>query len=314
MEIKQVKMSLDDFSTQTGEFHGHAAVFGNVDSYKDITHSGAFKRTIENNGGIVPILDQHDMRVEIGLATQLREDEKGLAFTGKLYVSDDARDELPQARAAYVKMKRRQEVGKPMGLSFGYDAVKHDRDDKSGIRHLREVKLYEISVVTFGANPLASVGYVKNLDLLLQHGKLDPEFVALQLNGVILSLKAATEGKPFADYEDFADCVAKNQDKENPEAYCGEIQSRAEKAGRRISAATRLQIEGAISNLQSLLSSVDSPEGTPQEEDSVDPADNSAKSHLFADLIGELKGTSVKVQEDLFLHEIRSLMAATQGA
>ena len=33
---------------------------------------------------------------------------------------------------------------------------------------------------------------------------------------------------PFAGYEDFDDCVLKNQDKENPEAYCGKIQHEAE--------------------------------------------------------------------------------------
>jgi len=29
---------------------------------------------------------------------------------------------------------------------------------------------------------------------------------------------------PFAGYEDFADCVAKNQDKQNPEAFCAWLQ------------------------------------------------------------------------------------------
>jgi hypothetical protein len=35
-------------------------------------------------------------------------------------------------------------------------------------------------------------------------------------------------GEPFAGYTDFADCVAKNKDKENPEAYCGSIKHEAE--------------------------------------------------------------------------------------
>lgn len=33
---------------------------------------------------------------------------------------------------------------------------------------------------------------------------------------------------PFAGYKDFADCVARNQDKDNPEAYCGRIKHQAE--------------------------------------------------------------------------------------
>ena len=32
---------------------------------------------------------------------------------------------------------------------------------------------------------------------------------------------------PFADYKDFDDCVSKNQDKEDPEAYCAEIERQA---------------------------------------------------------------------------------------
>ena len=30
---------------------------------------------------------------------------------------------------------------------------------------------------------------------------------------------------PFAGYEDFADCVAQNQDKDDPEAYCAIIEA-----------------------------------------------------------------------------------------
>jgi hypothetical protein len=35
---------------------------------------------------------------------------------------------------------------------------------------------------------------------------------------------------PFAEYSDFDDCVAKNQDKENPQAYCGFIQDKVKGA------------------------------------------------------------------------------------
>lgn len=35
---------------------------------------------------------------------------------------------------------------------------------------------------------------------------------------------------PFSGYKDFADCVAKNKDKRNPEAYCGKIKAAVEKA------------------------------------------------------------------------------------
>lgn len=34
--------------------------------------------------------------------------------------------------------------------------------------------------------------------------------------------------KPMGKYRDFADCVARNQDKDDPEAYCGSIKHRVE--------------------------------------------------------------------------------------
>ena len=34
--------------------------------------------------------------------------------------------------------------------------------------------------------------------------------------------------KPFADYEDFDDCVRRNKDKKDPKAYCAEIMRRVE--------------------------------------------------------------------------------------
>lgn len=37
-------------------------------------------------------------------------------------------------------------------------------------------------------------------------------------------------GEPFAGYDDFEDCVQQNQDKEDPEAYCGEIQRKVKGA------------------------------------------------------------------------------------
>ncbi len=33
---------------------------------------------------------------------------------------------------------------------------------------------------------------------------------------------------PFGEYRDFADCVRRNQDKRDPEAYCAEVKRRVE--------------------------------------------------------------------------------------
>ena len=35
---------------------------------------------------------------------------------------------------------------------------------------------------------------------------------------------------PFAGYKDFDECVSQNQDKDDPEAYCGAIKHKTEKS------------------------------------------------------------------------------------
>lgn len=42
-----------------------------------------------------------------------------------------------------------------------------------------------------------------------------------------VSLEKIIVGEPFADYDSFADCVAKNSDKDDPEAYCASIEQQA---------------------------------------------------------------------------------------
>lgn len=57
-------------------------------------------------------------------------------------------------------------------------------------------------------------------------------FEATEKRGVVLAeIMPQKLGEPMAGYTDFADCVAKNQDKENPEAYCGAIKAQTESVG-----------------------------------------------------------------------------------
>jgi hypothetical protein len=58
-------------------------------------------------------------------------------------------------------------------------------------------------------------------------------FEATEKRGVVLAeiIPPKKLGEPFAGYTDFADCVAKNQDTGNPEAYCGAIKAQTETAG-----------------------------------------------------------------------------------
>lgn len=166
-----------------GTFTAYAAVVGNVDKQGDRILPGAFTKTIAESAGMVPILDQHDTTVEVGMTTSMKEDGRGLLVTGRLYVDDDPRNELRAAREALVKMRHRQALGKPQPMSIGYRAI-GPRFGKSGVRELPEVALGEVSFVTFPANPEAGVLRVKSDGDAVARATFHLEAALLALAGV----------------------------------------------------------------------------------------------------------------------------------
>lgn len=167
MEKKLLNFDIKELDGERGIIKGHASVFNNIDLDNDIVEEGAFKKTIEEQDGKVPILKQHDWNEEIGMSVDLMEDMKGLFFEGQLYVKQNEEDVdfVPTAQSEYAKIKYRKELGKPMSMSFGFDVVDYDIDDE-GVRHLKELKLWEISPVTFPANMEAGISSVKSQEEL----------------------------------------------------------------------------------------------------------------------------------------------------
>lgn len=135
----------------SGSFEGYAAIFGNVDLGGDVIERGAFKEIVKGRNGMVKILNQHSSRDPIGVA-EVNQDDKGLSFKGQLIL------EAASARSAYALMKG----GALDGMSIGYDVLEGGAKIlESGIRQLKALKLWEISPVTFGMNPLAGIDSVK---------------------------------------------------------------------------------------------------------------------------------------------------------
>jgi len=157
MEYKDFKMEIKSIDEQ-GIFEGYASVFGVKDAYNDVVERGAFQRTIDHSKGKVPIFFNHEK--EIGMTLEMHEDQYGLWNKGQLFISDDSKQELSDARDAYIIMKRKKELGVKQPQSFGYSAIKYDYDS-DGARRLKEVKLYEVSLATIPANELAVVNEVK---------------------------------------------------------------------------------------------------------------------------------------------------------
>lgn len=141
MEIKAI--------TPEGTFEGILSPYGNVDDGGDVVEVGAFTKTIKERGSEIPLLWQHKRDEPIGMLT-LEDSTDGLKVKGALLM------ELPEAQKAYLLIKARIVKGLSIGFKSVKDAV------QNGIRHLKEIKLYEGSIVTFPMNELALITSVKS--------------------------------------------------------------------------------------------------------------------------------------------------------
>lgn len=165
MKTKQrMRMEVKEISAE-GTFEGLLSVYNNVDLGGDLVEPGAFTRTIQANGGEVPLLWQHKTDVPIGKLT-LMDGADALAVKGQLLMS------LPEAQKAYLLLKAR--IVK--GLSIGFSTVKEVTD--GAVRRLKEIKLYEGSLVTFPQNELALITSIK---ARAEKKDFTSEFAELQL-------------------------------------------------------------------------------------------------------------------------------------
>jgi len=160
--LREIKLAGGDEMT----FTGYGAVFGNVDSYGDVIAPGAFADTLASTrktGQWPAMLSQHggwgvtaDDMMPIGIWTDLAEDGHGLKVAGKLA-------DTPRGRDAYalLKMEPRPAID---GLSIGYVAKAFEARTKpeEPRRKLTKIDLFEISLVTFPANPKARLTGIKS--------------------------------------------------------------------------------------------------------------------------------------------------------
>lgn len=148
-EIKSVEPPTTKQEGERATFSGLGAVFGNIDQARDIIEPGAFRDSLKER--MPKLLWQHDSRQPIGIWTAVQETKQGLAVTGELLL------DLQQGQEAHALLKARALDG----LSIGFKVVDSEINEKTGIRHIKAVDLWEVSIVTFPANERARVGRVK---------------------------------------------------------------------------------------------------------------------------------------------------------
>jgi len=171
----QLKELSDD-----GEFEGYGSTFGNVDRGMDVVEKGAFRRTLKEKPlSSIKMLRDHDSTKIVGQWLALEEDERGLKVRGRLFSKPE--DGVPLGKETHTLMK----MGALDALSIGYRTVKSAWDEQRGIRSLLDVDLWEISVVTFPMNEMATVDAVKqdlserDVERILREGGAPAQFAKM---------------------------------------------------------------------------------------------------------------------------------------
>ena len=150
--MQKIALPLEVKSLDERQFTGHGSVFGNVDLGDDIVVPGAFKKSLseKQKSGVMPgLFWMHDPGKVAGKWVEMKEDSRGLWVRGELAPT-------PLGDEIHTLMK----MEAVSGLSIGFQIRDHDYD-KDGNRLIKEVDLWEVSVVSLPMNPLARVTHVK---------------------------------------------------------------------------------------------------------------------------------------------------------
>ena len=147
MEVKDFTFDLKALDERVIE--GYGSVFGNVDNQDDIVLPGAFSKSIQ--ASLPAMLWQHRHDHVPGVWLSAEETGHGLHLKGMLLDTQLGNDTYTLAKAGAIK-----------GLSIGYVVKDSVRDRKSGVRQIKEMKLHEVSLVTFPANERAVITSVKS--------------------------------------------------------------------------------------------------------------------------------------------------------
>jgi hypothetical protein len=165
--VKTATIKFKDDGLADGEFIGYASVFNNKDSDGDVILKGAFTNTLTEwkaSGLSIPVLWGHntsDPDFNLGECLTAEEDEKGLKVHVKLDLS------CPKAASTYRLLKGRR-VNQ---MSFAYKVIDgayimpegENTSYRDAYYEMRELQLYEVSVVPIGANDQTEILAVKSL-------------------------------------------------------------------------------------------------------------------------------------------------------
>tara|TARA_R100000951_G_C2653560_1_gene185290 strand:- start:9219 stop:10286 length:1068 start_codon:yes stop_codon:yes gene_type:complete len=157
--VKTHNTTIKDMDLGKREVAIYLSTFGVIDSDNDMIVRGAFEKSIKERGvgttsnRQIAYLRYHDWQHQIGKFMSIQEDEKGLFAIGKLGTSTKGEDALRDYEDGII-------TEHSIGFQYMEDGVSWVDDESvkgDGYYKISEVKLFEGSAVTFGANEYTEV-------------------------------------------------------------------------------------------------------------------------------------------------------------
>ena len=157
--VKSTENILKDLDLSKREVAVYLSKFDVIDSDNDMIVKGAFQKSIDTRGSgtnsnrKIAFLRHHDWQHQIGKFTRIEEDKNGLFAVGQLGTSTKGEDALRDYDEGIINEHS-------IGFQYvgeGIEWIEDEEKKEKGYFLVNEVKLFEGSAVTFGANEFTGV-------------------------------------------------------------------------------------------------------------------------------------------------------------
>lgn len=143
IEYKSILGGIKDIDSKNRIVTGYLSEFGSKDYDSDIIEKGAFAKSVAERKNDIYFLNQHDWKQPHGKFNVLSEDSKGLYFESNPLPNTSYSNDLVELYSLGIVKEH----------SIGFQTIKADWAKDNKTRTIKEVKLFEGSNVTLGANP-----------------------------------------------------------------------------------------------------------------------------------------------------------------
>ena len=191
-EVMATAFAIHDSDATKSTFGGLASVFNNlIDTWMPTRiKPGAFNRTLAENAKRVKVLYQHDSYMPIGLPTKMEETPDGLLVEAKVSATTWGKDCMILLADKVIDE-----------MSIGFDPIAFTMMEenlggmKTMVRHITELRLWEFSPVTWGANSQAKITNVNSMYRAVQALGFGQETNAYLMH-VLEALKTCPDAEP----------------------------------------------------------------------------------------------------------------------